>query len=106
MEPNLISIFIAVISGLSSVGAWRFYETKIKIKSQTILSPQKANEAFITDLQSRVAKLEALLIESSEDKDIMRDKITELSSSISGLKVKIKYLESDNEILRLKNRKK
>lgn len=106
MEDNLISIAIAIISGLSSVGAWKFYETKIKVKSELDLSPQKANENFIEDLQARVAKLEALLIESSEEKDSMREKITELSAEISGLKVKLQYLESDNESLRIKLRSK
>ena len=106
MEDNLISIAIAIISGLSSVGAWKFYETKIKVKSELNLSPQKANENFIEDLQARVAKLEALLIESSEEKDSMREKITELSAEISGLKVKLQYLEADNESLRIKLRSK
>lgn len=106
MNENLINIAIAIISGLSSVGAWKFYETKIKVQSELDLSPQKANENFIQDLQSRVAKLEALLIESSEEKDTMREKITELSSEISGLKVKLQYLESDNESLRIKLRSK
>jgi len=106
VEDNLISIAIAIISGLSSVGAWKFYETKIKVKSELDLSPQKANENFIEDLQARVAKLEALLIESSEEKDSMREKITELSAEISGLKVKLQYLESDNESLRIKLRSK
>jgi len=104
VEQNIVNILIAVISGLSSVGAWKFYETKIKVNAEVELSPQKANENFIKDLQARVAKLEALLIESSEEKDTMREKITELSSEISGLKVKIKFLESDNENLRIKNR--
>lgn len=106
MEQNFINILIAVISGLSSVGAWKFYETKVKVKAEADLSPQKANENFIHDLQARVAKLEALLIESSEEKDTMREKITELSAEISGLKVKLQYLESDNESLRIKLRSK
>ena len=106
MNENIIHVLIALISALGSVGAWRFYELKLKYRSDKELSPQKANELFIQDLQGRVAKLEALLIESSEEKDSMREKITELSAEISGLKVKLQYLESDNESLRIKLRSK
>ena len=100
MNENIIHVIIAAISALGSVGAWRFYETKIKLKSAKYQNPQKANENFIADLQARVAKLETLLIESSEEKDEMRNIITDLSSSVSALKVKIKYLEEENTYLK------
>ena len=75
MNENIIHVVIALISALGSVGAWRFYELKLKYSSNKELSPQKANELFIQDLQGRVAKLEALLIESSEEKDKLREDI-------------------------------
>jgi peptidoglycan hydrolase CwlO-like protein len=106
MEENIIHLIIAIISALSSVGAWRFYETKIKIKSAKYQNPQKANENFIADLQARVAKLETLLIESSEEKDEMRNIITDLSSEVSALKVKIKFLEEENTYLKGKKSRK
>jgi len=106
MEENIIHLIIAIISALSSVGAWRFYETKIKIKSAKYQNPQKANENFIADLQARVAKLETLLIESSEKKDEMRNIITDLSSEVSALKVKIKFLEEENTYLKGKKSRK
>jgi len=106
MEENILHIVIALISALGSVGAWRFYETKLKIKSNKEGNPQQANENFINDLQSRVAKLEALLVESSEEKDEMRDTITKLSSEVAGLKVKIKFLEEENTYLKGRKSKK
>jgi vacuolar-type H+-ATPase subunit I/STV1 len=106
MEENILHIVIALISALGSVGAWRFYETKLKIKSDKEGNPQQANENFIHDLQSRVAKLEALLVESSEEKDEMRDIITSLSSEVSALKVKIDYLEEENAYLKGRKSKK
>ena len=106
MNENLVHILIAVISALGSVGAWRFYETKLRLKSRREGNPQQANENFIKDLQERVNKLEALLIESSEEKDEMRDKITELSSEVSGLKVKLKFLEVENANLKGKKSRK
>ena len=106
MNDNIIHILIALISALGSVGAWRFYETKLRLKSSREASSQKANENFIQDLQERVNKLEALLVESSEEKDEMRDKITALSSDIAGLKVKIKFLEEENTYLKGKKSRK
>ena len=100
MNDNVIHILIALISALGSVGAWRFYETKLRLKSSREANSQQANENFIQDLQERVNKLEALLIESSEEKDEMRDTITQLSSEVSGLKVKIKFLEEENTYLK------
>ena len=106
MNENIVHILIALISALGSVGAWRFYETKLGLKSNREGNPQQANENFIKDLQERVNKLEALLIESSEEKDEMRDKITELSSEVSGLKVKLKFLEVENANLKGKKSRK
>ena len=106
MNENIVHILIDIISALGSVGAWRFYETKLKLKSNREGNPQQANENFIKDLQERVNKLEALLIESSEEKDEMRDKITELSSEVSGLKVKLKFLEVENANLKGKKSRK
>jgi len=101
-----VHIFIAIISALGSVGAWRFYETKLRLKNKREGNPQQANENFIKDLQERVNKLEALLIESSEEKDEMRDTITALSAEVSGLKVKIEYLEEENIFLKGKKSRK
>jgi len=105
MEDNLFTTIIAIVSSAGSVGAWRFYESKLKYKAQRAENPQKANERFIVDLQSRVAKLEALLIQSSEDKDFMRETITNLSSEVSALKVQVQYLESENNYLKGSKRK-
>ena len=106
MNDNIIHILIALISALGSVGAWRFYETKLRLKSSREANSQQANENFILNLQERVNKLEALLIESSEEKDEMRDTITQLSSEVSGLKVKIKFLEEENTYLKGKKSRK
>ena len=106
MSENVVHILIAIVSALGSVGAWRFYETKLRLKTKREGNSQQANENFIQDLQSRVNKLEALLIESSEEKDEMRDIITKLSSEMAALQVKIEYLEDENIFLRGKKSRK
>tara|TARA_R100000781_G_scaffold2885_1_gene4373 strand:+ start:146 stop:478 length:333 start_codon:yes stop_codon:yes gene_type:complete len=104
MNENLIHVVIALISALGSVGAWRFYELKLKYRSNKELSPQQANENFIKDLQARVTKLEALLIESSEEKDRLREDIIELTAEVATLKEKSKHLDKENIYLKGKTR--
>ncbi len=53
------------------------------------------------DLRERVRRLEQLLQESSEEKDEMRDQILSLTKEVSELRVKVTFLEKENE--RLKN---
>jgi hypothetical protein len=54
------------------------------------------------DLRDRVKRLEKLLVDSSEEKDIMRDQILSLTKEVSTLHVKVDFLEKENE--RLKNK--
>jgi predicted nuclease with TOPRIM domain len=56
---------------------------------------------FRDDLRERVKRLEQLLQESSEEKDEMRDQILSLTKEVSELRVKVSFLEKENE--RLKN---
>jgi len=44
------------------------------------------------DCRTRIAKLEALLQKSSEEKEIMREQILKLVEEVSTLRVEIKYL--------------
>ena len=104
MNENILHIAIALISALGSVGAWRFYELKLKYKKDQELSPQKANELFIKDLQSRVTKLESLLIESSKEKDKLREDVIELTAEVAALKEKSKHLDKENIYLKGKTR--
>ena len=46
--------------------------------------------------------MEALLAKSSEEKDELRDKVLELTSEVSSLKVKVEFLEKENERLKMK----
>ena len=54
------------------------------------------------DLRDRVKRLEKLLVDGSEEKDIMRDQILSLTKEVSTLHVKVDFLEKENE--RLKNK--
>jgi phage shock protein A len=49
---------------------------------------------FKYDCRDRISKLEALLTESSREKDEMRKTILELSTKVAELVTKIQYLEN------------
>ena len=58
---------------------------------------KERDEEFIRyDCKDRIAKLEALLVQSSLEKDEMRKQILELVSEVAALRTEIKYLTDKN----------
>jgi ribulose 1,5-bisphosphate carboxylase large subunit-like protein len=51
------------------------------------------------DCRDRIAKLEALLEESSSEKDKMRETILNLTEKVSALTVKVEFLQKENSEL-------
>jgi peptidoglycan hydrolase CwlO-like protein len=81
-----------VVTVLGSASAWRFYEKRAMRKER--------DEEFIRhDCRDRIAKLEALLQESSREKDDMRTTILSLTEKVSALTVKVEFLQKENSEL-------
>jgi predicted nuclease with TOPRIM domain len=91
MEPESIyTVLITAITVLGSAGAWRFYEKRADAK--------RDDETFMKfDCRERIAKMEALLERSSEEKEEMRETILGLTKEVAELNVKVKYLEQEND---------
>lgn len=88
----LWSVIITVITVLGSASAWRYYEKRAMRKER--------DEEFIRhDCRDRIAKLEALLEESSKEKDEMREVILALTEKVSALTVKVEFLQKENSEL-------
>ncbi len=100
-QDNITTIVVTLITVLSSAGLWKFFEKKMRLKAETEMSEKKEQNLYRDDLRDRVKKLEKLLAESSSEKDLMRKQILELSSEVSELRVKMQFLEKEND--RLKN---
>lgn len=84
---NIYSVLITAITTLGGAAAWRYYENRAKKKEE--------DEKFIRhDCQTRIAKLEALLEESSKEKDSLRDTILALTAQVARMEAEIKYLSS------------
>jgi septal ring factor EnvC (AmiA/AmiB activator) len=82
---NVWSVLITAITVLGGTSAFRFYEKRTMRKER--------DDDFIRhDCKDRIAKLEALLERSSQEKDEMRAQILELVAEVAQLRTEIKYL--------------
>jgi chromosome condensin MukBEF complex kleisin-like MukF subunit len=83
---NIYSVIITAITTLGGATAWRYYEKRAQYKQE--------NDKFLRqDCQSRIAKLEALLEESSREKDEMRVIILNLTAQVAKLETQVLYLQ-------------
>jgi septal ring factor EnvC (AmiA/AmiB activator) len=86
---NIYTVLMTAVTVLGSAAAFRFYEKRSMRKER--------DEDFIRhDCKDRISKLEALLAESSKEKDEMRAQILELVAEVAALRVEIKYLNDKN----------
>jgi septal ring factor EnvC (AmiA/AmiB activator) len=85
MVDNIFSVLITLVTTLGGAAAFRFYEKRAQKREE--------DDRFIRhDCQSRIAKLEALLEQSSKEKDELRAQILILTSEIAKLQTEVKYL--------------
>jgi septal ring factor EnvC (AmiA/AmiB activator) len=96
---NIYSVIITAITVLGGTTAFRFYEKRAMRK-------ERDDEFIRHDCKDRIAKLEALLAQSSKEKDEMRSMILDLTKQVAALSVKVEYLTKENEELSKKTKSK
>tara|TARA_R100000951_G_scaffold45653_1_gene38779 strand:- start:4703 stop:5011 length:309 start_codon:yes stop_codon:yes gene_type:complete len=101
MGDNLTTIVVTLITVVFGAGGWKFYESRMKLKAEKNTDEQTEKNIYRDDLRERVRNLESLLKNSSVEKDEMRDQILILTKEVSALRVKVDFLEKEND--RLKN---
>ncbi len=94
---NIYSVIITAITVLGGTTAFRFYEKRAMRK-------ERDDEFIRHDCKDRIAKLEALLAQSSKEKDEMRSMILDLTKQVAALSVKVEYLTKENDELSKKNK--
>jgi septal ring factor EnvC (AmiA/AmiB activator) len=82
---NIYSVVITAITVLGGTTAFRFYEKRA-------MRRERDDEFIRHDCKDRIAKLEALLEKSSQEKDEMRQQILDLVAEVASLRTEIKYL--------------
>ena len=86
------TVIITLITILGSTSAWKYYEKRAEVK--------RDDDNFVKqDCRERISKLEALLQESSEEKDKMRETILILTEKVSALSVRVEFLQKENNDL-------
>jgi septal ring factor EnvC (AmiA/AmiB activator) len=89
---NIYSVLITAITVLGGTTAFRFYEKRAMRK-------ERDDEFIRHDCKDRIAKLEALLVQSAHEKDEMRKMILEMTAQLAELRVKVEYLTKENDKL-------
>lgn len=100
---DYVQIIITIVGVLGSASIWKFMEARMKLKAEQRSEDNRNDDGiqYRDDLKNRVRNMEALLAKSSEEKDELRDNVLNLTAQVSELKVKVEFLEKENE--RLKN---
>jgi hypothetical protein len=85
---NIYSVLMTAVTVIGGSAAWRYYEKRAAKKEE--------DDRWIkNDCTSRITKLEALLEQSSKEKDEMRAIILTLTAQVAELKTKVDYLTSN-----------
>jgi hypothetical protein len=97
---NIATIIGTLATVLFSAGAWQFYEKRMKMKSEENKADRSEQNMYRDDLKQRVKRLEQLLEASAGEKDAMRAQILALTQEVSELRVKVTFLEEENDRLK------
>jgi|TARA_Y100000385_G_scaffold290166_1_gene362216 hypothetical protein len=102
MDP-VVQIIVTVIGVLGSASIWKYFEARLKDKSDNRKFELQNNDGvqYRDDLKDRVRNLETLLAKSADEKDELRNFVLELTAEVNSLRVKVEFLETENQ--RLKN---
>ena len=95
MSDNLTTIIITVISVVFGAGGWKFYEFLIRSKREKQKEEKSEQTIYRDDLKSRVDKLETY-------KETTITEMTELKQMVAKLEVTVKFLQEENNFLKIK----
>jgi len=90
---NLWTVLLTAITVLGSTSAFRYYEKRA-------LHKERDDDFIRHDCKDRISKLEALLDESSKEKDDLRNLILKLTSEVAELRTKVEFLSNENTKLK------
>lgn len=93
---------ITVVTVLGSAGAWQFYQNRMKLKHQEKKEDRSEQTLFRDDLRERVAVLEEKLEQAYKEKEETQERLVRVMQELTEYKVRLEYLEKENE--RLKDR--
>jgi hypothetical protein len=87
---NIWSVVITAITVLGGSQAFRYYEKRAMRK-------EKDEEFIRHDCKDRITKLETLLVESSKEKDELRNLVLKLTAEVAELRVKVEFFSKQQK---------
>lgn len=99
---NITQIIVTVLTVAGSAGIWKFLEARLKAKSDDKKINLQNNDGvqYRDDLKNRVRNLESLLAKSSDEKEDLRKQVLGLVEEVSALRIKVEFLEKENDRLK------
>ena len=82
---SIYTVLITAITVLGGTTAWRYYEKRA-------LHRERDDDFIRHDCKDRIAKLEALLSDSSKEKDDLRILVLKLTAEVAELRIKVEFL--------------
>ena len=97
-----VQIIVTIVGVLGSASIWKYLESRLKAKTDLKKTELENSDGvqYRDDLKHRVRNLESLLAQSSDDKDELRNQVPTLTAEVNALRVKVEFLEKENEILK------
>lgn len=86
---NMYSVLITAITILGGTTAFRYYEKRA-------IKKERDDDFIKHDCKDRISKLEALLEQSSREKDELRLQVLKLVEEVATLRTEIKFLQDIN----------
>ena len=99
---NYTTIIVTAITAIGSTGAWTYYQNKLKLKYDSKKDDKSEHNLFRDDLRERVAILETKLDEERAAKQKTTEEVIELRTKLTEYKVRLEFLEKENERLKFK----
>ena len=90
---NMWTVLVTAITVLGGTTAFRYYERRA-------IHREKDEDFIRHDCKDRITKLEALLEESSREKEEMRSLILSLTAEVAELRTKVEFLTHENTKLK------
>lgn len=96
INENIATVIITLITVAGSAGAWKYYETKLKLRHEKREEDAKESTLFREDLRERVLRLEKKLNEKEKENQQLQQQILELKTLLAEYTVRLEYLEKEN----------
>ena len=94
-SPTTTAAIVAAVTGVFSAGAFKFYEFILKQKREAQQEEKAEQTLYCDDLIKRVERLE-------QERDEHLEQIIDMMSELAALKVEVKFLKQENEMLKFR----